>query len=78
MASQGEQNGDFSFDIAPSNGESELVSEFDQNACSARNFESLFRQNKISTERASKEEQNDTNFSSIAPPSEELWVPKKF
>ena len=32
----------------------------------------------IASERASQEEQNGTNFSFIAPSSEELWVPMPF
>ena len=40
----------------------------------ARNGKFQFRQNMISTERASQEEQNGANFSSVAHSSEELLV----
>ena len=39
---------------------------------SARNGRLQFRQKRIPSERAPQEEQNDTNFSSVAPSSEEL------
>ena len=32
----------------------------------------------MQSQRASQEEQNGVNFSSVAPSSEELWVRKKF
>ena len=44
---------------------------------SARNRNFRFRESSISSERASKEEQNGTIFSSVAPSSEELWVQKE-
>ena len=43
----------------------------------ARNRKIGLQQNRISTERASQKEQNGTNFSFIAPSSEELWMRKE-
>ena len=37
-----------------------------------------FQQTRIPSERSSQEEQNDANFSFIAPSSQELWMRKEF
>ena len=43
----------------------------------ARNYKFRF-QERITSKRAPQEEQNDANFSSIAPFSKEVWVHKEF